>query len=101
MKAVIFRYLNEIVSLTILGLMSIALIAGQAGATAYGAAQELEQQDIAPALIHAEFSIDLNLAELPRMNVDRDSIEAIREILDTRLERSDKNDYPSFRHTGE
>ncbi|MGI9271147.1 MAG: hypothetical protein ACR2QT_05185 [Woeseiaceae bacterium] len=101
MKAIIFRYLNEIVSLTILGLMSVALVAGQADATAHGAAIEPEQANVAPALIHAEFAIDLNLAELPRLTVDKESIEAIREILDTRLERKDTIDFPRFRHTGE
>ena len=33
MKAIVMRYLNEIVSLTVLGLMAVALIAGQAEAT--------------------------------------------------------------------
>ena len=33
MKAVIVRYLNDIVSLTIMALMAVALIAGQADAT--------------------------------------------------------------------
>ncbi len=32
MKALIVRYLNEIVSLTVMALMVVALVAGQAGA---------------------------------------------------------------------
>jgi hypothetical protein len=80
MKAIIIRKLNEIVSLTILALMSTALIAGQADAVAHAAA---------PEMIHAEFAIDLRLGEIARLNVDRESIEVIRKILDTRLERND------------
>ena len=37
MKAAVFRHLNDIVSLTVLALMAAALIAGQAGSTAYAA----------------------------------------------------------------
>ena len=89
MKTVVFRYLNEIVSLTILALMSVALIAGQADATAHAMTVELQQHEIGPALIHAEFAINLSLGELARLSIDSDSIEAIREVLETRLERRD------------
>ncbi|MGI9219732.1 MAG: hypothetical protein ACR2QS_01690, partial [Woeseiaceae bacterium] len=89
MKAVVIRYLNEIVSLAVMALMSVALIAGQADATAHAVALESEQHEVGPALIHAEFAIDLNLGELAKLNVDKDSIEAIREVLETRLERRD------------
>jgi len=42
MKALLERYLNEIVGLTIMGLMALALIAGQADAAlGKSAAQEL------------------------------------------------------------
>ena len=40
MKAVLERYLNEIVGLTIMLLMTVALIAGQVNAKAQGAAAE-------------------------------------------------------------
>ena len=42
MKAVVVRHLNDIVSLTVLALMAVALIAGQAEATAYGADEIVE-----------------------------------------------------------
>ena len=35
MKATVIRYLNDIVSLTVLTLMAVALIAGQADATGH------------------------------------------------------------------
>jgi hypothetical protein len=37
MKATAFRYLNDIISLIVLVLMAVALIAGQAEATAHAA----------------------------------------------------------------
>ena len=40
MKAVWTRYLNEIVGLTVMALMTIALIAGQAQTTAGNSAEE-------------------------------------------------------------
>ncbi len=42
MKAVIVRHLNDIVSLTVLALMAVALIAGQVEATVYGAEEIVE-----------------------------------------------------------
>jgi hypothetical protein len=41
MKALLNRYLNEIVGLTIMALMTVALIAGQADATGQAAAKEV------------------------------------------------------------
>ena len=41
MKALLDRYLNEIVGLTIMALMTVALIAGQADATGQAAAKEV------------------------------------------------------------
>ena len=89
MKAIIIRKLNEIVSLTILALMSTALIAGQADAVAHAAAPEMIKHEVRPTMIHAEFAIDLRLGEIARLNVDRESIEVIRKILDPLLERKD------------
>ena len=88
MKATVFRYLNEIVSITILALMSVALVAGQADATAHEMAAEV-RHEFGPALIHAEFAIEVSLGELARLNIDRDSIDAISQILETRIERRD------------
>lgn len=41
MKVAVSRYLNEIVSLTLLILMSVALIAAQTDASGYGASADL------------------------------------------------------------
>lgn len=41
MKAVVIRYLNEIVSLAVLMLMSVALVAGQTDATTHGVSADL------------------------------------------------------------
>ncbi len=60
MKALIVRYLNEIVSLTVMALMVVALVAGQAGAMGKDA-----------VLSNPEFS----------------SAATIRTVLDIRLER--------------
>ena len=42
MQALIRRYLNEIVSLTVMGLMCVALVAGQAGAAPGDIVDEVE-----------------------------------------------------------
>ena len=60
MKALIVRYLNEIVSLTVMALMVVALVAGQAGAMGKDA-----------VLSNPEFS----------------AATTIRTVLDIRLER--------------
>lgn len=70
MKAVIVRYLNEIVSLTVMALMAVALIAGQASAT---------DNDVVRS--DAAFIISLD--------IEGDSIDAIREVLQNRFGRED------------
>jgi hypothetical protein len=60
MKALIARYLNEVVSLTVMALMVVALIAGQAGAMGRDA-------------IHR--------------NPEFNAVATIRTVLDIRLER--------------
>ena len=50
MRATLAQYTNDIVSLTILALMSIALIAGQAGAT-QPVAGEPTEVDAVPVLV--------------------------------------------------
>jgi hypothetical protein len=89
MKAIIVRYMNEVVSLTILALMSTALIVGQVDAVADAATPKFVPQDARPAMVHAEFAIDLRLGEMARLHIDKASIKVMREILDTRLERND------------
>lgn len=52
MKYFIGRYLNEIVGLTMMALMIIALVAGQADATAHGAAIDSAKEIIE---VHVRF----------------------------------------------
>ena len=54
MKALFVRYLNEIVGLTIMALMTIALIAGQADAEVRKAAAEQEREILEIRLTIAE-----------------------------------------------
>ena len=54
MKALFVRYLNEIVGLTIMALMTIALIAGQADAEVRKAAAEQEREILEIRLTVAE-----------------------------------------------
>ena len=54
MKAVFIRYLNEIVGLTVMALMAIALIAGQAEAEVRKAAAEQEREILEIRLTVAE-----------------------------------------------
>lgn len=70
MKAVIVRYLNEIVSLTVMALMAVALIAGQVSATD----NDVVRND-------AAFIISLD--------IEGDSIDAISEVLENRFGRED------------
>ena len=84
MKAAVIRYLNEIVSLTVLALMAVALIAGQAEATAHGVADNIE-----PTVLRAECAIEVDLKDLARLHINKESVEAIRNIIETRLEGRD------------
>ncbi len=54
MKALFVRYLNEIVGLTMMALMAMALIAGQASAEVRKAAAEQEREILEIRLIVAE-----------------------------------------------
>jgi len=62
MKALIVRYLNEIVGLTVMALMVVALVAGQAGAMGKDAV---------------------------RSNAELAAVATIRTVLDIRLEREE------------
>ena len=73
MKAVIRRYLNEIVSIATLALMSVALVAGQTDTAARASV----------------LALDVNITELTRLNLEQDTLEAIREILDGQLGRGE------------
>lgn len=54
MKELLARYLNEVVGLTIMALMTVALIAGQAGAVTQTVAMD-HLQDRAIIEIHLSF----------------------------------------------
>ncbi len=98
MKALIVRYLNEIIGLTVLALMTMALVAGQAEATAHDAVRsdtefttEATIIDLGEAMefvvFRADIAISVGLHDLIRLDIDGDSIEAIRKVLDIRVER--------------
>ena len=65
MKAVVVRHLNDIISLTVLALMAVALIAGQAEGTVYGADEIVEQ-----TIFRAEIDVRLNISELSKLNIE-------------------------------
>ena len=54
MKALFVRYLNEVVGLTVMALMAIALVAGQADAEVRKAAAEQEREVLEIRLTVAE-----------------------------------------------
>ena len=103
MKALIVRYMNEIVGLTVMALMAVALVAGQAGqagAMRQDAVPSVPELDAAAAIVsfdeameaivfRADIAINVGLDDLIRLDVDRDSIEAIRKVLAIRTERRD------------
>jgi len=96
MKALIVRYMNEIVGLTVMALMAVALVAGQAGATSQDAVPSDPELDAAAIVsfdeaivFRANIAINVGLDDLIRLDVDRDSIEAIRKVLAIRTERRD------------
>ena len=97
MKALIVRYMNEIVGLTVMALMAVALVAGQAGAMSQDAVPSDPELDAAAAIVsfdeaivfRADIAINVGLDDLIRLDVDRDSIEAIRKVLAIRTERRD------------
>ena len=98
MRPLIVRYLNEIVGLTVMALMAVALVAGQAEATGqdadhsepdFSAAATIVTFDKAmeSVVFRADIAINLGLDGLVRLEVNDESIEAIRKVLDIRLER--------------
>lgn len=65
MKAVIVRHLNDIISLTVLALMAVALIAGQAEATVFGADEVVEHM-----IFRADIDVRLNIGELSKLYIE-------------------------------
>lgn len=74
MKALIMRYLNDIVSLAVMALMAVALIAGQADANVRDVVRDVVRSD-------AAFIVTLD--------IEGESIDAIREVLEIRFRRED------------
>lgn len=89
MKALSGQYVNEIISLTVLALMAIALIYGQAGASlpatatshidrppalAAGVEAIIENAVVENAVLHADFAIDVDFATIARF-VDRNAFD--------------------------
>ena len=98
MRPLIVRYLNEIIGLTVMALMAMALVAGQAEATG----QEVihSEPDITAeativtfdeamesVVFRADIAINLGLDDLVRIEVSDESIDAIRKALDIRIQR--------------
>ncbi len=100
MRPLIMRYLNEIVGLTVMALMTVALVAGQAEATGQDAVHSDSDFTAAAMIVRideamesvvfrADIAINLGLDDLIRFDVDDESIEAIRKVLDIRVERGE------------
>ena len=98
MKPLIVRYLNEIVGLAVMALMAVALVAGQAEATGQDAVHSEPEFSAAAAIVtfdeamesivfRADIAINLGLDDLVRLEISDESIEAIRKVLDIRIER--------------
>ena len=98
MKPLIVRYLNEIVGLTVMALMAVALVAGQAEATGQDAVHSEPDFTAAATIVafdeamesvvfRADIAINLDVDDLVRFEVSDESIEAIRKVLDIRLDR--------------
>ena len=97
MRPLIVHYLNEIVGLTVMALMAVALVAGQAEATGQDAVQSEPDFSAAATIVtfdeamesvvfRADIAINLGLDDLVRLEVNDESIDAILKVLDIRLE---------------
>ena len=92
MKALATRYLNEIVGLTVMALMTVALVAGQADATVHQSARgdtvhastrlvaNLEAVMEATTL-RADLEIQLHSDQLVDAAGESDTVDAIRELI--------------------
>ena len=98
MKAFATRYLNEIVGLTVMALMAVALIAGQADATLH---QSLQSDSVGQAgqlvaraeavtesaMIRAELELQLDLDRLIDAATEEHSRDALRDLITIRSVR--------------
>ena len=100
MKALAGRYLNEIVGLTIMALMTIALIAAQADATVHESTRSDAGYDQArleaslettteATIIRADLEIQLDLDQLIDAATARDTGDAIRELIHIEFKSDD------------
>jgi len=100
MKGLTGQYMNEIVSLTILLLLAVALIAGQADATVNKTVQSNKAS--APAtlvgkgeaamhasILHADVAIQLDLERFVDVVIDDTLRDAIREAISIRMKTND------------
>ena len=98
MKALATRYLNEMVGLTVMALMAVALIAGQADATVHQTVRHdsaAETSQLAAsleavtesALIRAELELQLDLERLIDAATEENSRDAVRDLITIRLGR--------------
>ena len=96
MNALATRYLNEIVGLTVMALMTVALIAGEADATVHQlvrgeAASETTrlaaniEAVMEATTIHADLEIQVNLDKLVDAAGESDTRDAIRELVTIKL----------------
>ena len=101
MKALATRYLNEIVGLAVLALMTVALIAGQADATVH---QSLRNDKAAEdshfsasletvtdaATFRADIEVQLDLDRLIDVAAEEDARAALRDLIRIKLDRKDQ-----------
>ena len=96
MKALATQYLNEIVGLAVMALMTVALIAGQADATVHQSVRNdsaIETSQFSAsleavtdsALIRAEVELQLDLDRLLDVATDEQSREALHNLIRIRL----------------
>lgn len=100
MKTVMAQYLNDVVSLTIMLLMTMALIAGEADATIHDSARG--ENDFAAATVsasldailrsttfHAEFAIKLDLNRIAVIGAEELAMDAMQKAIEFRLDIHD------------
>ena len=101
MKASATRYLNEIVGLAVMALMTVALIAGQADATVHQSLRnDMAREDshfsasletvTEAATFRADIEVQLDLDRLIDVAVEDDAREALKNLIRIKLGRKDQ-----------